>query len=87
MEIILLQKTAEVSSEDLKLHKDENDFKIFSHWICQPNLRPLMPENCTKKEIVEPNNILVTSQHEQDNGVNNQSAQFIVSSLFAEPSL
>ena len=87
MKIILLQKTAEVSSKDLKLHKDENDFKIFPHWICQSNLRPLMSENCTKKEIVESNNVLVTSQHEQDNGVNNQFAQFIVSSLFAEPSL
>ncbi|CAI2172216.1 9323_t:CDS:2 [Funneliformis geosporum] len=40
-----LMKTAKESSVDSKIHKDENGFKIFPHWICQPCIRPPIKEN------------------------------------------
>ncbi|RIA95436.1 hypothetical protein C1645_816665 [Glomus cerebriforme] len=97
-----LMKTAAESGKDTEIRKDENGFKIFPHWICQPNIRT---ENGSskkeKKEVIESNNLSDTLQREQDNNANNdskndnsnnslydeESTQFTVSSLFVESSL
>ncbi|RIB07486.1 dihydrouridine synthase-domain-containing protein [Gigaspora rosea] len=50
-----LMKTAEASSYvyDNKVENDENGYKIFPHWICQPYIRSPALGNLNSKEKIE----------------------------------
>ncbi|GES99959.1 tRNA-dihydrouridine(16/17) synthase [NAD(P)(+)]-like [Rhizophagus clarus] len=53
-----LMKTAEESKEDSEIRKDENGFKIFPYWICQPNVRTESGNSKKKKEETIESNIV-----------------------------
>ncbi|CAJ0637493.1 11916_t:CDS:2 [Entrophospora sp. SA101] len=40
-----LMKTAAENDENIDIRKDENGYKTFPHWICQPCIRPLSDSN------------------------------------------
>lgn len=60
-----LQKTAEESNKVSEIRKDENGFKMFPYWICQPNIRTASGNSKKEKEeTIESDIISVTLQRE-----------------------
>ncbi|CAG8553890.1 6750_t:CDS:2 [Acaulospora morrowiae] len=68
-----LMKTPSEFTENTEIHKDENGFKIFPHWICQPNLRATMPEsikpNPNSLEIVDNKSSSRTEHHSNEDAL------------------
>ncbi|POG71772.1 putative tRNA-dihydrouridine synthase [Rhizophagus irregularis DAOM 181602=DAOM 197198] len=60
-----LTKTAEESNKVSEIRKDENGFKMFPYWICQPNIRTASGNSKKEKEeTIESDIISVTLQRE-----------------------